>query len=116
MGEERNRGRLYTYRYTVTTDQNDSCIKMGSDENKNHNRMGQCHQCPQSTLNLSEEKGEPKRNRAEVLLLTSVMLVHRICAAETAAVSRGTSHGTTKERYQYTASVDITNTCYKNEF
>ena len=24
--------RLYTYRYTMTTDQNDSCIKMGSDE------------------------------------------------------------------------------------
>ena len=86
IGErERDRGRLYTYRYTVTTDQNDSCIKMGSDESKNHNRTGQCHQCPQSTLNLFEEKGEPKRNRAEALLLTSVTLVHRTCA-ETAPV------------------------------
>ena len=26
------RGRLYTYRYTVTTTENDSCIKMRSDE------------------------------------------------------------------------------------
>ena len=86
IGErKRDRGRLYTYRYTVTTDQNDSCIKMGSDGSKNHNRTGQCHQCPQSTLNLFEEKGEPKRNRAEALLLTSVTLVHRTCA-ETAPV------------------------------
>ena len=30
VGEEP--GRLYTYRHTVATDQNDSCIKMGSDE------------------------------------------------------------------------------------
>ena len=37
---------------------------------------------------------------------------HRTCA-ETAAVSRGTSHATTKERYQYTTSVDINNTRYK---
>ena len=29
-------------------------------------------QCPQTTLNLLEEKGEPKRNRAEALLLTSL--------------------------------------------
>ena len=26
------RERLYTYRYTVTTTENDSCTKMGSDE------------------------------------------------------------------------------------
>ena len=26
------RGRVYTYRSTVTTTENDSCIKMGSDE------------------------------------------------------------------------------------
>ena len=30
-----------------------------------------------------------------------------------AAVSRGTSHATTKERYQYTISVDINNMRYK---
>ena len=38
--------------------------------------------------------------------------VHRNCA-ETAAVSRGTSHATSTERYQYTTSVDINNTRYK---
>ena len=38
--------------------------------------------------------------------------VHRTCA-ETAAVSRGTSHATTKDRYQYTTSVDIKNSRYK---
>ena len=29
------------------------------------------------------------------------------------SISRGTSHATTKERYQYTTSVDINNTRYK---
>ena len=38
--------------------------------------------------------------------------IHRT-SAETAAVSRGTSHATTKECYQHTASVDIKNTRYK---
>ena len=33
--------------------------------------------------------------------------------AEMAAVSCGTSHATTKERCQYTFSVDIKNTCYE---
>ena len=33
--------------------------------------------------------------------------------AETAAVSRGTSHATTKESNQYTISVGINNTHYK---
>ena len=33
LGEEGDGGRLYTYRYTVTTSVNDSCIKMGSDVN-----------------------------------------------------------------------------------
>ena len=32
MGVEGGRGRLYTYRCTVTDHKNDSCIKMGSDE------------------------------------------------------------------------------------
>ena len=59
------RGRLYTSRYTVHL-QNDSCVKMGSDE---------------SHLNVSlivrdrvtsEEKGEPKGVRTEVPLLTSL--------------------------------------------
>ena len=38
--------------------------------------------------------------------------VHRTCA-ETAAVSRGTSHATTEKRYQYITSVNSKNTCYK---
>ena len=38
--------------------------------------------------------------------------VHRTCA-ETAAVSGATSHARTKERYQYTTSVDINDTRYK---
>ena len=43
--------------------QNDSWIKMGSDE-----RDKATSQCPQTTV--SEEKGEPKRIRTEVPLLT----------------------------------------------
>ena len=54
--------------------QNDSCIKMGSD--KNHFNVSLTvrdkvtRQCPQTTS--FEEKEEPKRDRAEVLLLTSL--------------------------------------------
>ena len=54
--------------------QNDNCIKMGSDEShfdvslivRNKVRR----QCPQITI--FEEKGEPKRMRTEVPLLTSL--------------------------------------------
>ena len=54
--------------------QNDSCIKMGSD--KSHFNVSLIvrdmvtRQCPQATI--SEEKGEPKRIRTEVPLLTSL--------------------------------------------
>ena len=58
-------GGLYTYRYTVTTTENDFCIKMGSDESQSHKAVSTNH-------NLFEEKGELKRNRAEALLLTSL--------------------------------------------
>ena len=34
--------------------------------------------------------------------------------AETAAVSPGTNHATTKQRCQYTTLVDIVNMCYKS--
>ena len=54
--------------------QNDFCIKMGSDENHFNvsliERDKVPRQCPQTTT--FEEKGEPKRNRTEVLLLTSL--------------------------------------------
>ena len=54
--------------------QNDSCIKMGSDESHFNVsltvRDKDTRQCPQTTT--FEERGDPKRNRTEVLLLTSL--------------------------------------------
>ena len=54
--------------------QNGSCIKMGSDESRFNVslivRDKVTRQCPQATT--SEEKGEPKRIRTEVPLLTSL--------------------------------------------
>ena len=55
--------------------QNDSCIKMGNDESHFNAslivRDKVTRQCRQTTI-LFQEKGEPKRNRTEVLLLTSL--------------------------------------------
>ena len=53
--------------------QNDSCIKMGTYENHFNASLteGQSHKdCLQTTT--FEERGEPKRNRTGVLLLTSL--------------------------------------------
>ena len=53
--------------------QNDSCIKMGSDEshfNVSVGSDGQSHKTVSTNHNLFEEKGEPKRYRTEVLPLT----------------------------------------------
>ena len=54
--------------------QNDSCIKMGSDESHFNVsltvRDKVARQCPQTTI--FEEKGEPKRIQTEVPLLTSL--------------------------------------------
>ena len=54
--------------------QNDSCIKLGSDENHFNVslivRGKVTRQCPQITT--FEEKGQPKRILTEVLLLTSL--------------------------------------------
>ena len=55
--------------------QNDSCIKMGSDEshfNVSVGSDGQSHKTVSTNHNLSEEKGEPKRYRTEVLPITSL--------------------------------------------
>ena len=55
--------------------QNDSCIKMGSDEsyfNVSVGSDGKSHKTVSTNHNLFEEKGEPKRYRTEVLLLTSL--------------------------------------------
>ena len=50
--------------------QNDSCIKMGSDEshfNVSVGSDGQNHKTVSTNHNLFDEKGEPKRYRTEVL-------------------------------------------------
>ena len=55
--------------------QNDSCIKMGSDEshfNVSVGNDGQSHKTVSTNHNLFAEKGEPKRYRTEVLPFTSV--------------------------------------------
>ena len=55
--------------------QNDSCIKMGSDErhfNVSIGSDGQSHKTASTNHNLFEEKGEPKRYRTKVFLLTSL--------------------------------------------
>ena len=68
------RGRLYTYRYTVTTRMIPELrwavmrailmFSVGSD--------GQSHKTVSTNHNPFEEKGEPKRYRTEVLPLTSL--------------------------------------------
>ena len=67
------RRRLYTYRYTVTN-QNDSNIKMGSDENHFNVSLIVRNKVTRQYTNkqLFEEKGEPKRIRTEVLPLTNL--------------------------------------------
>ena len=52
--------------------QNDSCIKMGSDESHFNVSVGSDGQSHKTNHNLSEEKGEPKRYRTEVLPLTNL--------------------------------------------
>ena len=71
------RGRLHTYHYTHH--QNDSCIKMGSDESHFNVWVGSDGQSDKTVFtnhNLFEEKGEPKGYRTEVLPLTSLMSYH----------------------------------------
>ena len=66
---------ISTYCYTSHHHQNDSCIKMGSGEshfNVSVGSDGQSHKTVSTNHNLSEEKGEPKRYRTEVLPLTSL--------------------------------------------
>ena len=74
--EGEGRGRIYTYRYTVTTRM--TCINVGSDESRFNVslivRDKVTRPCPQTTT--FEEKGEPKRYRTEVLPLTSLMPYH----------------------------------------
>ena len=56
--------------------QNDSCINMGSDEshfNVSVGSDGQSHKTVSTNYSLFEEKGELKRYRTKVLLLTNLM-------------------------------------------
>ena len=46
------RGRLYTYRYTVTTTMTDSCIKMGIHFNVSVGSDGQSHRTVSTNHNL----------------------------------------------------------------
>ena len=58
---------------------NDFCIKMGSDEshlNVSVGSDGQSHKTVSTNHNLSEEKGEPKRYRTEVLPLINLTPYH----------------------------------------
>ena len=55
--------------------QNDSCVKMGSNEspfNVSVGSDGQSHKTVSTDHNLFEEKGEPKRYRTEFLPLTTL--------------------------------------------
>ena len=59
--------------------QNDSFFKMGSDESRFNVSVGsdvQSHTTVSTNHNLFEQKGEPKGNRTEVLLLTSRTSYH----------------------------------------
>ena len=70
MGDERD-----VYLSLHCHHQNDSCIKMGSDEsqfNVSVGSDGQSHKTVSTNHNLFEEKGEPKHIRTEVPLLTSL--------------------------------------------
>ena len=67
------RGRLYTYHYTVTTRMTSELTEMGRDEshfNVSVGSDGQSHRTVSTNHNLFEDKGEPKRYRTEVIPLT----------------------------------------------
>ena len=68
------RGRLYTFLYTVTTGMIPAFrwAAMMSHVNVSVESDGQSHRTVSTNHNLFEEKGEPKRYRAEVLPLTSL--------------------------------------------
>ena len=63
-------GRLYTYRYTVTTRMTPALRRAVIFNVSLIVRDKVTRQCPQTTI--SEEKGEPKRIRTEVPLLASL--------------------------------------------
>ena len=59
--------------------QNDTCIKMGSDESHFNVSVGsdrQSHRTVSANHNLFEEKGEPKRYRTDDELMLNVLRCH----------------------------------------
>ena len=76
VGEREMGGREIIYLSLHCHHQNDTCIKMGSDEsyfNVSVGSDGQTHRTVSTNHNLFEEKGQPKRHRrTEVLPLTSL--------------------------------------------
>ena len=73
MGEE---GERLLYLSLRCHHQNDSCIKVGSDEshfNVSVGNDGQSHKTVSTNHNFFEEKGEPRWYQTEVLPLTSLM-------------------------------------------
>ena len=76
-GGDGGRGRLYICLSLHCHHQNDSCIKIGSDESHFNAslivRDKVTRRCPQTTT--FEEKGKPKRIRTDVHLLTSLIPV-----------------------------------------
>ena len=67
------RGRLYTYRYTVTTRMIPALRWAAmSHFNASVGSDGQSHRTVSTNHNLFGEKGEPKRYRTEVLPLTNL--------------------------------------------
>ena len=75
MGNRGGRKKEIIYLSLYCHNQNDSRIKMDSDERLSLcfiNCEGQSRKTMSTNYNLFEETGEPKRNRAETLLLTSL--------------------------------------------
>ena len=75
VGEEGD----YIYLSLRCHHQDDSCIKMGSDESHFNVSLIVRDKVTNKTVSTEhnfEVKGEPKRNRAEVLLLTSLTPYH----------------------------------------
>ena len=77
-GGKKEGGRLCNYVSLHCQHQNDSCVKIGSDESHFNVslivRGKVTRQCPQTTT--FEGKGEPKRIQNEVPLLTSLPPYH----------------------------------------
>ena len=77
-GGGRGGGGIYIYLSLHCHHQNDSCMNMGSNEDYLNVSfiVRDSHKTVSANHHLSEEKGEPKRNRTEVRVLTSLTPYH----------------------------------------